>query len=264
MNKTNKSNELSILFLSCDKYQDLWKPLFYCVDKYWKDCPFSLYLGSNTIPFRDVKVKSILSGPDKGWSSSLRAILEQISTPYVFLWMDDIFPIGSINSSDFIETVDFMKKHKAKYVHIDSKPKPDKIIEKGKYGVYEQGAPYRVTTFGFWEVAALKELLIVGESPWNFEIMGSYRSQYVDGFYCTMELLFPRLHVVEKGGIFRDAYIYCKEHGIVLDTQKRSVLSNEKNILSGIQKVYFNTVIKIPWRIRVWLMGIFRKLLISY
>ena len=264
MNKLAQSNELSILFLSCDKYKDLWKPLFYCVHKYFRQNEYSMYLGSNTLSYKDKKVTTLLSGPDRDWSTSLLKILDQIHTPYIFLWLDDFFPISAINIARFSNVLHFMIKYKAKYVHIGSKPKPDQVIEKGKYGVYEKGAPYRVTTFGVWEVAALKKLLIAGESAWNFEIMGSYRSAYTDGFYCTMKRFVPWLHVVEKGKIFRDAYIYCKENGIILDTEMRSVLSGKKSILSEVQKVYFNTVIKIPWQIRVCIMGIFRKLLISY
>ncbi len=260
----SKENDLSILVLSCDKYSDLWNPLFCCFDKYWGDCPYEVFLGSNTRSFKHKRVKTILSGPDKDWSSSLRLILQQIRTPYVFLWLDDIFPTERVNTTLFAETLGFMKEQKAKHIHVEPSPKPDRVLANGKYGLYEKGAPYRGITFGFWDVAYLQELLIAGESPWNFEIMGSYRTAYTDGFYCSMKNIIPRIHVVEKGRIFQEAYDYCSQHGIPLDTLKRPVLANGFHLKSEIQKVYFNTVIGLSWKTRLKTMNMLRKLLISY
>ncbi len=262
--KKEKKNDCTILVLSCDKYSDLWVPFFGQFWKYWPDCPYPVVLGSNTIGYKDPRVKTILSGPDRDWSSSLRAILEKISTPYIFLWLDDIFPIERIRTKDFSDALAFMIRNKGKHMHMGPSPSPDDILPDGKYGIYEKGAPYRATALGFWDISYLHDFLLPGENPWNFEIMGSYRTSYAEGFYCSMKPLFELLHVVEKGKIFQDAYEYCLAHSIALNTKKREVLSQESKLKSRIQIVIFNTVIKIPWRIRVAIMDVLRKLLISY
>lgn len=259
-----KSSDLSILFISCDKYSDLWKPLFQCVDKHWNTCPFPMFLGSNTKKFDHKKIKTLLSGPDSDWSSSLKRQLTQLSTPYVFLWLDDMFPIETIESQKFIDTIAFMKKNSVNHIHMVPNPSPDRIVEGGIYGVYEKGAPYRATALGFWNVEYLKSMLIEGENPWNFEILGSYRTRYSDGFYCLMKPLFNRLHVVEKGKIFKEAADYCRTHAILLDLNVRQIIQNGNFVKSELQKLYFNTIIKIPWKRRVNAMNILRKLFISY
>lgn len=263
-NKANIRNNCTILVLSCDKYSDLWEPFFGQFWKYWPDCPYQVVLGSNTKGYKHPKVKTILSGPDRDWSTSLRAILEKISTPYIFLWLDDIFPIEKIRSTDFSNALEFLVRNKGKHMHTGPSPKPDFLSQDLRFGVYESGAPYRATAMGFWEISYLHDFLIMGENPWNFEIMGSYRTRYTDGFYCSMKPLFERLHVVEKGKIFADAYEYCRKHSIPLDTKKREILSDTKKLRSQIQIVIFNTVMKIPWKIRVATMDALRKLLISY
>lgn len=257
-------SDVTIVVLSCDKYSDLWEPFFYCFHKQWSTCPYPVRLGSNTISSKDKNIQTILSGPDTDWSSSLRAILKQIPTQYVFIWLDDIFPISPISTHHFSEVLAFMKKNDGKHLHIEPSPKPDMITSDGRYGIYEKGVPYRCTALGFWNVSYLYNLLIPGESPWNFEIMGSYRSAYADGFYCTMEPLFSTLHVIEKGRIFSEAYDYCQTHKIPLSTVKRPVLAHTFYLKSEIQKYYFNAIKHIPWKIRVSLMNILRKLLISY
>lgn len=265
MNKKIKhSDDCTILVLSCDKYSDLWEPFFGQFWKYWPDCPYPVVLGSNTVESKNRKVKTILSGPDRDWSTSLRAILNQIHTPYVFIWLDDMFPIRGVDTSGFVEAQDFMVRNKARHMHVQSLPKPDSVVEDGKYGMYASGAPYRTTVFGFWEIRYLYDLLLPGENPWNFEIMGSYRSRYSDGFYCPMKPFITRLNVVEKGRIFADAYEYCKLHSIPLDTTRRPVIANTRSVRSNLQKYYFNAVLQVPWKLRLSLMNVLRKLLISY
>lgn len=261
-NLTN--TDLTILFLSCDKYQDLWEPLFHCIDTFWKDCPYPKYLGSNTKKFNGTRIKTILSGPDADWSTSLRELLKKIRTPYVFIWLDDSFPIEQVNSRIFSDTVDFMKKQNAKCVHAVPSPKPDTILDGGIFGEYKKGAPYRVTSQGFWNVSYLSGLLLPGESPWNFEILGSYRSMYSDGFYTTMKPFCTYLNAIEKGKIFRDVYTYCNQHGIPLKAGSREIIANGNYIKSELQKVIFNSMIRIPWKYRVSTMNMLRKILVSY
>jgi hypothetical protein len=256
--------DCTILILSCDKYADLWKPFFQQFHKHWKDCPYPVVLGSNTVVYKNKKVRTILSGPDSDWSTSLLSILQQIETPYVFLWLDDIFPISDVRTKRFADALASLGKNDGVHMHMMPTPKPDEQLANGKYGVYKKGAPYRVNSVGFWGVAALRNLLLPGESPWSFEIMGSYRSSFTDGFYCSMKPLFERLHVIEKGKIFQDAHEYCQKHGIPLDLSKRPILASGRHLRSELQKIYFNTMILVPWQIRLAIMSVFRKLLISY
>ena len=223
-----------------------------------------MYLGSNTISYKDKKVTTLLSGRDIDWSTSLLKILDQIQTPYIFLWLDDFFPISAINIARFSNVLHFMLKHKVKHIHIMPQPKPDQVTNGGLYGVYEKKAPYRVTAFGFWEVDALKKLLLPGENPWNFEIMGSYRSSYMDGFYCSMKPVTFCMNVIEKGKIFIESYRYCQKNGIPLDVAKREVIKNKHFVKSELQKFIFNTMIKIPWKFRASVMNVLRKIMISY
>lgn len=223
-----------------------------------------MYLGSNTTSYKDKSVTTLLSGPDRDWSTSLLKLLGQIQTPYIFLWLDDFFPISKIDIVRFSDVLHFMIQQKAKHIHVIPQPKPDQVITGGLYGVYEKKAPYRMTAFGFWEVEALKKLLLPGESPWNFEIMGSYRSSYMDGFYCSMKPVFFRMNVIEKGKIFTESYRYCQKNGIPLDASKREVIMNTHFVKSELQKYIFNTMIKIPWKFRVSVMNVLRKIMISY
>jgi hypothetical protein len=256
--------DCTILILSCDKYSDLWRPFFQQFHKHWPDCPYPVVLGSNTVPYKNKKVRTLLSGQDEDWSTSLLAILKQIETQYVFLWLDDLFPITDVRPKRFAEALKYLKDNQGVHMHMQPSPKPDEVLANGKYGLYKKGAPYRVNSVGFWDVVTLRKVLLSGENPWNFEIMGSYRSSYMDEYYCSMKPLFERLHVIEKGKIFREAHEYCQKHGIPLDTSRRPILTSGWHLRSELQKIYFNCMILVPWQIRSGIMNVFRKLLISY
>lgn len=256
-------NDLGILILSCDKFSDLWKPYFSLFWKYYHGS-FQVYLGSNSVNFQGDNVKTIFSGEDIDWSTSFRTILKQIPNNYILLLLEDIFITSKIDTDRITQHLQYMKDNKAKHIHLVPTPKPNKWVMNQEFGVYEKGTPYRVNVVGYWDKEYLLSLLLDGESPWDFEIQGSYRTVYDDGFYCLEKPLFSLVHVLEKGSWLPEAVSYCKEHDVSLDIDKRQILSNLTNLISNLQEYYFNFMIKVPWKLRVRIMDILRKLLISY
>lgn len=257
------NSKFAILVLSCDKYADLWQPFFKLFWKNWSDCPYPVYLGSNTISYKDKRVKTILSGKDENWSSSYKRILDQIPEKYLFVWVEDGFIISNIDTTKFAGIFRFMAKRRAKHIHIKPSPEPSAVFNKD-YGIYEKGIPYRVNLVGFWRKEYLFKLLLDGENGWNFEIMGSYRTSYDEGFYCLNNKLFDYVHAIEKGKWLPEANNYCKTYGFKIDKINRDIITPLMIIKSKLKSLYFDLVIKINWRFRVKLMDILRKLIVSY
>jgi len=256
------TDHLGILILSCDKNSDLWEPYF---SLFWKNYNglHQVYLGSNSVNYHGNKVKVIFSGEDIDWSSSCRAILRQIPNKYILLLLEDFFITTKIDLTEMTKHIKFIEMNKARHVHIGPNPKPDKFLNQ-EIGVYEKRAPYRVNVVGYWDKEYLLSLLMDGENPWDFEIKGSYRTFNDDGFYCLKKPLFSIIHVVEKGNWLPEAVQYCEEQKVSLEIDKRKILSYLTKLKSILQVCYFNLMIKVPWKIRVRIMDILRKLLISY
>ncbi len=258
-------SDYAILVISTDKYQDIWEPFFECFERNWGNCPFQLYLGSNTIPHpENSRVKPILSGKDKDWSSSARSILSQIKEKYLLVIMEDFFIISPPNNDVMVSHFQFMKDNNINHMHFYHSIIPYDRELNENYGVYEKGAPYRANVFGFWNKECLLGLLIDGESPWNFEIMGSYRSSYWDSFLSIKNPPFRILNIVEKGSYLADSADYCKKNAINLSFKSRNILTGRKNFRSIVQALYFIVVAKIPWKYRLGLMNILRKALVCY
>ena len=257
--------DCAILVISSDRYSDLWDPFFHCFVKRWPKCPYKVYLGSNETKFENGNgVETILSGPDRDWSSSFLSILSQIPEKYLFIFLEDFFPISDVSSDVMLEHFEYMKRNGINHMHdlYDSIP-CDGYIDK-TYGVYEKGAPYRVNVYGFWNKECLSKLLIEGENPWNFEIMGSYRSSYFDNFYSMLQSPFKIMNMVEKGRYFKSAVDYAREQGIPLKLDKRVVIDSKSNLLSLSKMKFFILTNRISWRHRLKLMNTMRKILSCY
>jgi hypothetical protein len=157
-----------------------------------------------------------------------------------------------------------MKDNNVNHMHFFNSVIPyDKELN-DNYGIYEKGAPYRSNVFGFWNKECMLGLLIDGESPWNFEIMGSYRSSQWDNFLSIKTSPFKILNVVEKGNYIVASVDYCRKNGITLSFETMNMLSGRNYFRSLMQTKYFSIMNKIPWRYRLGLMNILRKALVSY
>lgn len=158
------NSKCAILVLSCDKYASLWKPFFSQFHKYWPDCPYNVYLGSNIRPFtQDRKVKPVLSVIDKDWSSNTLEILKKIKEEYIFLWHEDYFLIKPIDTELFRHCFSFMKRVGANHIHTNDEIKPDRKTDDSLFGFYEKGMPYRISASGFWNNKHLQSMLLPGK-----------------------------------------------------------------------------------------------------
>lgn len=256
------TNDYAVLILSCDKYSDLWTPFFQEFWKHWPDCPYKVYLGSNEItPPSDTKAISLLSGKDLDWSSSFKKILDQITEEHILVWIEDAFISSQVSTHHIQAAFEFLAQSDVKQIHMKPVPKPDTVINES-FGTYDRRAPYRVTAVGFWRKSTLMKLLLSGENAWNFEIMGSYRTAYEDGYHCLLTPPFRYEHMVEKGCWIKNGLDYCAKEKISIDVAKRTTIQSD--LLSQLKTIYFNLALKVPWSLRLKTMDILRRLIVSY
>jgi hypothetical protein len=258
------NTSFAILILSYDGFADLWPVALKQFKKHFKHSHLKIYVGSNTIRCNDPDVTSLLSGEDKDWSSSYLAILKQIPEKKLFVLVEDHVVISTIDPSRFTACIDFLQFQDANHIKYWSTPSPDRSSDNPEFKVYDRGAPYRATVCGFWDRECLQKLLIPGENPWNFEVLGSYRTSYMDGFYGLATPLFSFINLVEKGCWIPHSLRVARGMGIEIETKPRSVLKGGRSLKSSIQVLYFKLMLKVPWRYRVSTLALLKKLFVSY
>lgn len=223
--------KIAVVVLSCDKYKDLWPPFFQCFFKYWPDCPYELFLFSNEEVYFDKKVKTILSGPDKDWSSSVKTCLNQIDHEYVLILFDDVFLMESVDQFKVENLIKLIEQFKPEYQKFTPVPKPDVRINK-TIGKYLPTTHYRNGLMSIWKRSVLIDMLVEGESAWAFEMNGLKRTSKYENFFGVYEECFNFLHGVEKGYWYKKAVKKLQDNGINIDLNARSVLANENYLRS--------------------------------
>ncbi|GAB4132157.1 MAG: hypothetical protein Fur0041_03190 [Bacteroidia bacterium] len=231
----------SILILSCDKYADIWQVFFEFFFKFWADCPYKIYLGTNTLEHNNKRVNSIKSGEAKDWSTDTISILQQITEKYVIIILEDYFIYAHPDQQTLDKAIDLMEASGAVFMRLACFPSDhfsdyayDTIPGNEPFVKTRDDARYKVNLqTGIWNREELIKLIIPGESPWDFEINASIRSKnnskpflgikenkrlrYVHGpipYLCT---------ALSRGVWMRDALALARKNSISVDTGKRPV-----------------------------------------
>lgn len=117
-----RSDELSIMVVSCDKYSDLWDDMFNLLDRFWPDRPYETYLATDTLQYNREGVTVINFGNIREWMVCTRKAVEQIKSPYILFLMEDYFVTKDVKTDNIKEDVELMKERNIDYMNIFRKP----------------------------------------------------------------------------------------------------------------------------------------------
>ncbi len=241
MAETSANSNVAVLVLSCDKYADVWPPFYTFFFKYWPDCPYKIYHGSNYARFEHPKVTSLVSSQETDWSTETKSILKQIEEEYVIIILEDYFIYQPVDTKKLQSALGVMKKENAIYTKIACWPSRfntlweyDKLPEASFMGKIKQGMEYKICLqTAAWNRKLLIELLKDGESPWQFEVNGSKRTDSLaNPCLCLVEEpnknythgpITYLCSALTKGVWMRDAINLCRKENVALDLSKRKV-----------------------------------------
>ena len=218
----------AVLVVSSDGYKDLWPPFFHLFRQYWPDCPFPVYLGAQTARADIAEVTTLLAGPDESWSGGLRCFLNQLDTENVLLLLEDFFLCETVSTKNILANLAALRTLAGTVLRLNPSTPPTIKIG-GEYpniGEQHRLAPFRASLqVSIWDRKGLLALLRDGESAWEFELLGTFRSQAQPrGFYCTFKQEFPYRHVVEQGAWFWRAGRHYRRKNIGCDFSARRVM----------------------------------------
>jgi hypothetical protein len=148
------SASTALLVVSCDAYQDLWEPFFTLLFRYWPDCPYRVFLGSNYATYPDRRVTSLAIGEDRNWSSNLVKMLESIPSDGVLLLQEDFLVDRPVQTERITQLIGYAEVKEAACLRLMPIPGPDDPCgDHPELGMIRKGAAYRVSLrFAVWEV----------------------------------------------------------------------------------------------------------------
>ena len=178
------SLNIGVLVMSCDAYSDLWQPFFTLFDRYWSDCPFTIYLSSNFKTFENSKVNNISTQRATNWSDEMRETLRQFPHEYIIYFQEDYFLRKKVDNSLIFNILNTVENMSAGYCRMFPFPAPDLPTNTEGVGIIAPNAIYRTSLqAAIWKKSTLFNLLSDNESPWDFEVNASQRSSiFVEPF----------------------------------------------------------------------------------
>jgi hypothetical protein len=232
------TGDTCILVPSWDGYEDLWMPFFGCLFKYWPDCPYRVYLGSNKKAYDDPRVGRLSSDINSDYSASLAGFLKQIPHQWVIVWLEDLLLKARVNTKDLNHLIKWAQEQKAVHVRLWTGPGSLISLAAARHpvadlpgvGLVPKKARYRAgLTVGLWRKDTLLGLLRDGESAWDFEIAGSLRSDSISGpIYSVIPCgddnsMLKVVNSVRKGLWSIDGVCFLQKEGLADVTKTRRV-----------------------------------------
>jgi len=250
---------ISVLVVSCDSYADLWEPFFTLFRRFWPDCPFEVYLVANHKQPRIPGVEVISVGDDLSWSDNLGRVLRSLRHEYVLLFLDDLMLTGPVATADLASVLQWAAAAKPNYVRLNPTERPP-LRSNTLVGEVPPGALYRTSTvLSLWRRGVLESLLKPGESAWDFELLGSVRSDAIPGFYATWRAHFSVVNCVIKGKWDPHAVRALRQLGVDPDLRARGAMNRIETVSFRIAQARSTIFRAFPWRyrrkLRAWLRG---------
>jgi len=219
--------DCTLLVSSCDRYADLWEPYFSLLRMHWHDCPFPVALITESKRPAIPNVRPLCLGNGSDWSTLLLKALDAVDTPYILLTLEDFFLRRPVDTAGVMKLYHEMQQKSLSMLRLIPRPGPTIVMGNIEYGGIAVGAPYKVSTqAAFWRSETLRQLLVSGETAWQFEVNGSKRIAELGGFAAVWRETLPyRHHVVERGKWFPWAYWIFSRMNIGVDPAARPVMT---------------------------------------
>lgn len=177
-----RNQDCSILVLSCDKNISLLNILFDFFQKFWKDCPFPIFLGIETAAVNYNNV-IVLNSDKLNWGERVLGYLEAIESDYVMLILDDFLPEKKVDTQRILDYLIYIKQNK-NIATISFADIFDKCnVPYGETGLCKRknNANYLLNLqVGIWDKKILSGLMKKEENPWQTELFGSIRARRLD------------------------------------------------------------------------------------
>ena len=217
-------HDIPLIVISYDRYADLWKPFFTFFWKWWPDCPFQVYLGTNHQTYEDSRVISIKTGNEVTWATRLRRLLDRLDKPYVLTFLEDFLIEDKVDTARVVRLAQVAVQNRVGCLRLAPKPAPSEPVDGyPELGRILPGDPYRITSqVSFWKADTLRSLLSPEYSIWDFEFKGSISSlNLADPLWCVWQPAIKYQHCIERGQWLPWGRQVCRQAGIEIDLKYR-------------------------------------------
>jgi hypothetical protein len=246
-----------VLVSSSDHGRDIFETVFQNAESTWRNCDWPRYVGFTSKHPDLYGFKSLPAKKPSNWQGELGDQVDSLPDEinYVLLILEDAFFMSPVNGAALNAIVDLMIREDLSYVSLIPLQRnlPGLIVEyvrrrlsKRPLRQLSRREPY-YSSIGIviWNRDYLRWFLRQPGSIWDLEHIVSDKPHYV-----VWKSLFDQDHLVKKGKWSPSARGKLAQHGIVLSDSKRGVRPFGPTLRDIREKIVFQTVGFLSFRIR--------------
>lgn len=250
----NNKEELVLLVLSCDAYNDLWDDFFNLKDRFWPECNYKWYLVTESMDYSRQGVEVIKCGKELNWAGRFRKAVNLVDTSFIGVFLEDYFITQRIDDSLISSLVEFMLKNNVSYLNMSNVFKSIiNLKEKDYYADHLIRIPnhkrYGITTeSSIWNKDfLLKKIGNNDYSAWQFEVDRCKEAESVEGLggllLCDDRMPFhvSVVPVVVQGMYYPKAIKEFRKIGYIINVGDRKVMSFPQAMVFKM-KIYFSNI----------------------
>lgn len=242
------SGDLTIIVNTCDSYADVLDIFFYALKKYWPDPSYKIVINTENCfynyPAITHNYDSLTNKDD--WGARLLSALDTVETEFVLMLYDDFILEDFVDESMIAKVLNLMKHNdmiSATYLTA-SQLLLDEATKHGAFIRVRDKADYCLNSLpAIWRKDILKKYTAPGDTPWAWEVFGSYRTYKDNPTFLSLDPVEKDIYNYNhaKGGaIYRGKWVrsvidkVMKEYGGQIDWEIRgfsSELTHEKRSL---------------------------------
>ncbi|MBB6698252.1 hypothetical protein [Clostridium algidicarnis] len=262
-----KDKRMSIVVVSCDIYKDVVELYLKYLHLNWIDCPFEIFVATETYKPVDETAKPIICGADSTWTQRAIKAIEASQSPYVLLSVDDLFISEKVETEEFTNILNYIKKYDIKYYRIPIFINKNQIFaehpnNKNVQMIFDN-QPYSVSIgTAIWEKNEILKILGDGtKSAWdlenNFSVVDYTKSpKIMEGYVSDKRLLLHSVHMIKKGQWIPKGIKLMRKKGYLIEYRKRGLIP----IKERIRPVVYDIGSRIcPTRFRAGVKKVFSK-----
>ena len=105
--------DMCILVVSCDKYADCWTPFSDCMRKFWPDCPYPVYLCTESgEPENGAVYSKVFHEQTQIWTARVRKACEKIKESHILVVLEDQWPSLPVSTATVQNILGLMHRRK--------------------------------------------------------------------------------------------------------------------------------------------------------
>ncbi len=188
----------------------------------------------------------------KTWGSELIYSIDFLNEEYVFVFLDDFYPIKEISALKLKEKIISSLDYNPSLIRINSNFNRRIFLKRRKNNIYLETYKHRYSTslvLPIFKKEFLKKILLKNDSPWSFEKKSNERFRFRDHKFIFIKgnnLDFRMINIVVKGSSLRTSLNripkFKKQNYLKISKIKKMNFLNE--IKFHLKKIIFDIFMK--------------------